>query len=146
MNKIKIILVCLVISFLVLIALNLLKLKNNEEFRQKAVLAHEIRKVLDHLIFDLLEARENSILDVPADGLWHHRIAFVSVRQGALEYILKEGRLFRVNRGGCVLIADDIGDLLFRRQKGRPDILEVQIVAQKNVSLISNLRIRVLRH
>ena len=102
MNKLKIIYVCLLIPFFVLIALTVLKIKNKEEFQQKAVLAKEMRKVLDHLMFDLREARENTILDVPADGQWHHRIAFVQNRKGALEYIIKQGHLWRINNGQII--------------------------------------------
>ena len=94
---------------------------------------------------DLREARENTILDAPADGAWHSRIAFDRIGQGSLEYIVKEGRLLRLNHGQSLLIADDIATLHIRRQQSTPDILEVQIEAQKNVSLVSNLRIRI-RH
>ena len=143
MNKTKIIIVCLFIPFFILGFVLFSKVKSREEFRQKAVLAQEIRKVLDHLMFDLREARENTILDAPADGQWHHRIAFDGAKQGALEYIIKDGHLLRINKGETMLIADNIGDMRIRRQKETPDILEVQIEAKKNVSLISNLKIRV---
>ena len=93
-------------------------------------------------MFDLREAQQSSILDAPADGMWHSRIAFIQNQLGALEYIIKEGHLFRVNQGKTLLIADNIASLRMRRQKETPDILEVQIEAQKNVSLISNLKIR----
>jgi len=142
MNKIKIILVCLLIPFLLLMGNTLWKIKNKVDFQQKVLLAQETRKVLDHLMFDLREAQQSSILDAPADGMWHSRIAFIQNQLGALEYIIKEGHLFRVNQGKTLLIADNIASLRMRRQKETPDILEVQIEAQKNVSLISNLKIR----
>ena len=107
------------------------------------VLAQDIRKVLGSLMVDLQDARESSIQDVPADGQWHHRFAFENTRQGPLEYLIKDGHLLRINGGKTVLIADNINDMHIRRQKETPDILEVQIEAQKNVSLVSNLRIRI---
>lgn len=106
-------------------------------------MARGIRKALEHLMFDLREARKNSILDLPADGLWHHRIAFDRADEGALEYVIKDGHLFRISNGKALLIADNIGDLRIRRQKETPDILEVQVEAKDNILLVSNLRIRI---
>ena len=143
MNKIKISSVFLFIFILLLGSLILLRLRNAEDFKQKIVLAHEVHKVLHYLMFDLRDARESTIQDVPADGQWHHRFAFENTQQGPLEYLIKEGHLFRINAGQRLLIADDIGDLQMRRQTQTPDILEVQIKAQKGVSLVSNLKIRI---
>ncbi len=144
MNKSKIICVCLTVLFFVLIALtSLYHSKENQGFRQKAVVAQGMRKALTLLMFDLREARENTIRYVPVDGLWHDRMAFDSARQGILEYITKEGRLYRTNKGKTMLTADHIGDLRFRRQKSAPDIVEVQMVSQKNVSLVYNLKVRI---
>ena len=123
-------------------AVTVFKLKKRLEYQQKTVLAHEIHKVLGILMVDLSQARENTIQDVPADGQWHRRFAFVQAQQGAMEYSVREGHLFRTSNGKEALIADDIADLRIRRQKETPGILEVQIEAQKNVSLISNLKIR----
>ena len=97
-------------------------------------------------MFDLSEAHENTILDVPADGLWHNRISFIQARQGAMKYLIKGGRLFRINNGRILMVADNISDFRIRRPKETPDVLEVQIKAQKNVSLVFNLRIKILRH
>jgi hypothetical protein len=143
MKKIKIIYICLFIPFFIFVALTVLKIKNKEEFQQKAVLAREIRKVLYHLMVDLRDARVNTFLDAPADGQWHNRIAFIEAGQGALEYVIKEGHLLRLNDGKSLLIADDIGGLRIRHQKETPDIVEVQIEARKNVSLTSYLKIRI---
>jgi len=143
MNKIKIIIVCLLVPVLVLMAAAFMKFRSKEQFQQKTLLAQEIRKVLDRLMFDLREARENTIQDVPADGEWHHRFAFDRSGQGALEYTINEGHLYRMNQGEKLLIADHIADLRMRRQKSSPDVLEVQIEAQNDVTLISNLKIRI---
>ena len=112
------------------------------EYRQKMVLAQEMRKVLENLMFDLRETSENSIQGVPADGLWHDRIDFIQAQLGNMEYIAKGGRLFRINNGHILMVADNIRDLRIRRQKMTPDIIEVQIEAKKNVLLTSNLKIR----
>jgi len=143
MDKIKIIIVCLLVPFFVLAAFTFHKIKSKEEFQQKAVLAKEMRKAMEHLMLDLLKARKDTILNAPADGLWHNRIAFTHAKQGALEYWIKDGHLLRINNGKTILIADDIGDLRIRRQPQTPDIMEVQIEAQNNVSLISNLKVRI---
>ena len=145
MNKIKIIFIGLLIGCFVLAALISLKIQNKEDYRQKTVLAQEIRKALDHLMTDLYDARENTIQGVPADGKWYNRIAFEHVRLGALEYVLRGGHLWCLNKDKAVLIADDIGALRIRRQKETPDILEVQIEARNNVALVSNFKVRI-RH
>jgi len=142
MNKIKIIYVCLIIFLIVFIGLTFLKMRHQEEFKQKTVLAGEIHKGLLHLMFDLGHARKNSIQGVPADGQWYHRVVFYQTQQGFLTYLVKEGRMLRISSQKTMLIADHIDVLRLRRLKQTPDILEVQIEAQKDVSLISNLRIR----
>lgn len=139
MNKVKIIIICVLAAFLVFM---FLKIKSREEFQQKALLAVQIRKVLDHLMLDLLEARENTLAEAPADGQWHDRIDFIQAQDGPLQYAVKDGHLLRLNKGKAVWIADDISDIRIRHQKATPDILEVEIVAHKNVSLISYVKIR----
>ncbi len=146
MNKIKTIIVFLFVPFFVLITVVFLQIKKKEEFRQKVVLAQEVRKALYFLMFDLREARESTVLDVPPDGLWHSRIAFDEATQGVLEYFIREGQLVRVNGGKTLLIADHMGGLRIRRQKMTPDIIEVQVTAHKNVSLTSYLKIKILRN
>ena len=126
-------------------ALVCLKIKDKEDYRRKIVLAGEIHKVLERLMFDLYGAGVSSIQDVPADGEWHDRIAFAHPGQGAGEYQLQGGHLWRMSAGQASLIADHIGRLRIRRQKEDPDILEVQIEARDDVSLLSNLKIRI-RH
>ena len=140
MNKIKTIIVC---SLIILIILTLWEKKEREDFKQRALLALEIQKAVEFLIVDLPQAQENSIKDVPADGIWYHHIAFDLASQGVFEYLIKDGSLFRINKGKLLLIADNIGDLRIRRYKNVPNILEIQIEAHKNVSLISNLRLRI---
>jgi hypothetical protein len=144
MNKMKIIYVCLFIFLFLLIGLTLLKIKHNEEYQQKVVLSQEIHKGLVHLMYDLTMAQKNSIHGVPADGQWHDRIAFFQTQQGPMEYLVRNNRLLRFSNGKAMLIADNIAELRIRRQQQVPDILEVQLEAQKNVTLISNFRIRLI--
>jgi len=144
MKKIKIIAVCLFILSLVLITISFLKINDKETSKQKTLLAQDTRKVLSSLMFDLSQARENTILDVPADGMWHNRVAFGTQKQGVLEYFIKEKHLFRANHGKTILIADHISKIFLRRQIKVPGILEVRIEARSDVSLVSNLRIRMI--
>ena len=143
MKRIKIIIICLLVPFFILSTYTFFKIKNKEESRQKDVLAVEMRKVLEYMLFDLHDARENAILDVPADGVWHDRITFERGDLGTWEYLIKARRLLRINNGKILMIADNMVDMHIRRQKETPDILEVQIEAKKKVSLKSNLRIRI---
>jgi len=143
MNKVKTILLYVLIPLVVLMGVTFLTIKNKKEFQQKTVLAQELRKVLENLMFDLSAARENTIMDVPADGRWHNRITFIQGRQGTMEYLIKGNRLFRISNGRILMVADNIADFRIRRQKEIAGILEVQIKAQKNVSLISNIKIRI---
>ena len=117
MRKIKNNTFFLLFLFIVLITLTFLKIKDKEEFQQKAVFAQEIKMVTKPLMIDLNQERDNILMDVPADGEWH-----------------------KTKR---VLIADNIGDLRIRRLKENPGVLEVQIEAKENDSLIYNLRVRV---
>jgi hypothetical protein len=145
MNKMRIIFICLFIGIFVLIVYPFLKVKNKEVYRQKIVLAQEIRKSLDHLMPDLYTVSADAIKDVPADGQWYDQITFEDARQGVVVYKLRAGHLWRLIQGHDLLIARDIGALRVRRQKETPDILEVQIEAKNNVTLVSNVRIRI-RH
>ena len=142
MNKIKIIIVYLFIPLFVLLSLVFMKVRANEQFKQKVVLNQEIRKVLGVLMLDLRQARENSILDVPADGAWHNRIDFDRDGQGTVAYFIKDGRLFRASKNIESLLGEDIGELRIRRQKTTPFIVEVQIEAKKKVAVMSYLKIR----
>ena len=146
MNKIKILLVCVLVGLCVAAAFVFLKMKDKDNYRQKTLLAQQIHKVLEHLMFDLYDVGESTIQQVPADGQWHTRIVFAHAgRDVRVEYQLRAGHLWRLNNGNALLIADHIGAWRIRRQKATPDILEVQIEARDNVSLLSNLKIKV-RH
>jgi len=143
MNKNKIIIVCLFVPVFAFTALSLVKIKNKHDFQQKVILARQINAVLRSLMIDLSQIKESNILDVPADGDWHDRVAFTKNGQGIFEYLIKDKYLFRNGNAQSLMIADDIGSLRIRRQEQTPYILELQIVAQNSVTLTSNLKIRV---
>jgi len=142
MNKIRILIIGLIFCFSGAVILFFFNQRSRDELRQKVILAREIHGVLENLLFDFTEARESSIQGVPDDGLWHHRIDFDQIQLGPMEYMLKAGRLFRINDGRILMIADNMVDLRLRRQRQSPDILEVQLKAKKNVTLTINLKVR----
>ena len=130
----KIISVCLFILFFILIVFGYQKIKEKEEFGQKVVLAQETRKALGILMLNLSQANENTLHGVPVDGLWHEDVP---------GFVIKEGHLIMINHDQSLLIANHIIDLRIRRQRQTPDILELRIEAKKDVSLVSNLKIRI---
>jgi len=123
--------------------MGVLQIKARQDYRQKVVLAGEIRKALEHVMLDLRQVRVRAISDVPADGQWYNHIVFERPGQGLVGYIIKEGRLWRLNRVQTLLIADHISAWRVRRQKMTPDILEIQIEAKNSVSLVSHLKLRI---
>jgi hypothetical protein len=145
MNKTKIVPVCLFILCFFILALTLVRIREIHRMDQKIVLAHETNKALYHLMFDLSQVREASIQDVPADGAWHDHITFMRAPQGEQEYVVQGRELLLVDNGKPSSIAENIVGLRIRRHMDSPGILEVQIRAQKDVTLLSNFRIR-LRH
>ena len=143
MNKIKSIAVAIFVPILILIILFVVNFIRQEEFKQKAVLAQEIRKTLDCLMIDIYQGKEGSFKYFVADGVWHNHITFDVPKEGPLEYMIIKDHLYRINNTRETLVADHIADLRIRRQMSRPDVLEVQVEAKNGVSLTSNLRIRI---
>ena len=143
MNKLKVIIICGLIPFFILMGFTFIKIKEKQEFQQKLVLAQEIRKGLVHLMLDLRQARTGAIIDAPADGQWHSRVAFIQDNKGILEYIVKDGHLWRIDRGNPFMIADHITDLRMRREGVQGDILELQIEAHDGVTVKYVLKIKV---
>jgi len=141
----KIINIGLFIILMVLTGMVFLKIKHRNEYQQKLILAQEMRKALEHLMIDLSQARPGSLQDVPNDGQWHNRLEFESRGQGLLVYTIHNGNLYKQSHGQEELIADYIDLLRIRRQQTAPDIIEVQVEARNNMSLTSNLELRVSR-
>ena len=141
MPKIKLIIVCCLIPVFALCALVLWKAKEKQDYRQRVILAQEIRKVMNLMMFDLRETRQGSVQGVPADGQWHDRIAFEH-SGGPIEYSLKDGHVSRFSDGRGTPVADHIASLRMRRQAVDGAIAEVQIQARDKISLVSNFKIR----
>ena len=107
-------------------------------------LARETRKAMDAMMGDFREARSASIKGVPADGRWHHELAFDKGAQGTVHYGLTPAghELRRIAPGSDRTVAVHITGLNIRRQPGVLDVLEVQLQAQNQGTLISNFKIR----
>jgi hypothetical protein len=118
MIKSKILLILLTIALVVLATFTFKTIRATQELRQRAVLTREIRDVLKGLMPDLQKATASTI-NVPADGNWHPGVGFNKAR-GALQHAVR-----------------------YRRLPNAPDILEVQIEARKDTSLVLNLRTRI---
>ena len=108
------------------------------------VLARETRKAMDAMMGDLREAKSASITGVPADGKWHHAVAFDKGTEGVVHYELTPAghELRRIAPGFDRTVAVHIAGLNIRRQPGVLDVLEVQLQAQNQGTLISNFKIR----
>ena len=141
MFKLKPIHIALCAIVLILGLCGVWKVVDQHIYTRKLVLAQDIRKVMDYLMFDLQEARQKTLAGVPLDGKWHDHLAFAHAT-GRVEYSAKEGRVIRLGEGKRMAIADHIALLRIRRQAAQPAIAEVQIEARDGVSLISNFKIR----
>ncbi len=140
-NKI-IILSFVLISIAGFSLLRIWPVKQRQAYEQKVVLAKEIKKVMGRLMIDLRNTTAASLKDVPADGQWHGRMAFVSAGEGAVEYTIAQGRLIRVSQGVKQEIAQHINRLKIRRYGQSPTLLEVQIEALNKSQLTSNFKLR----
>lgn len=138
-------------SFLVLVVIIgvLAGLMYNNSVRQKhlsqVALAKELHKAMGAMMTDLRQGRAGSVKGVPADGKWHHEIAFSTIKEGAIEYRLSGesgSDLNRTSAGVSQTIAAHIGTLNLRRQAADNSLMEVQLQARNNLSLTSNFKIR----
>jgi hypothetical protein len=141
MFRLKTILVLMIVPVFVLAGIIMWQARVKEDHGRKMVLAQDVRKVMNYLMFDLRETRGASLKGVPPDGAWHERVAFEH-STGPVEYSLKEGHVSRLGAGKTVAIADHISNLRMRRQAANPGIIEVQITARDKASLVSNFKIR----
>ena len=117
------------------------KTVQGQNHAQKVVLARDIGNVITYLMFDLREARQGTIRDVPADGKWHDRVAFAH-DGGAIEYYVENGHVTRVSPGKTTAIANHIVMLRMRREAKSAAVMEVEIKAHDHVSLTSHFKIR----
>ena len=116
-----------------------------EMSKTKTELQQELRKGMDWMIYELRQAGNLSIQNVPANGNWYSTITFQipsGVTAGTLTWnassiqFVKGGsgsnQLLRISGGNTKILGQYFQSLQFRRQSATPDILEVAMQAQKN--------------
>lgn len=116
-----------------------------QQYRSQVILAKELRKAMDAMMWDLRQAKAMTVKGVPADGQWRHEIIFDTVRDEGISYLLNGpagDQLKRAHQETRRLIASHMGELNIRRQAESPSVLEVQIKARNETSLMSNFKIR----
>ena len=106
----------------------------------------EVRKAMDWMKMDLMQAGSTSISDGPtqADGTWYTSITFkvaTGVTSGVvvwstntIQYILggaNSTRLLRIQGAQTKTISQDIQSVRFRRQSSTPNIIEVEVAGRK---------------
>ena len=106
----------------------------------KVELQQEIRKTVDWMSLELRQSGPSQINNA-ADGTWYNSIIFktsagvsggaISWSANSITYQLSGGQFQRVSGGGSKVVAQDITALQFRRQAITPDIVEVNMTAQK---------------
>jgi hypothetical protein len=79
--------------------------------------ARQTQKAVGQIMFNFRQGRDNVLQDVPADGLWHDCSKWP--------------------------VSGDVSCVRVRRQKENPDILEAQLVDQKHVSSLYNIKVRI---
>ncbi len=111
----------------------------------KLELQQELRKSMDWMNIDLLQAGASTMTNVPANGTWYTTITFntaTGVTEGSttwssntIQFVLggsSSNQLQRVSGAATKVIAQDVKSLQFRRQSSTPNILEVSMQAQKS--------------
>ncbi len=113
--------------------------------KAKNELQQELRKAMDGMIYDLRQAGQASISDVPADGAWYSTINFkvpdgvsggsLTWNNDAIQFVLagpSSERLHRIQGGDTKILALNVQSLGFRRQAAAPNLLEVSLQGQKD--------------
>ena len=106
-----------------------------------------LRAGMEWMKYDLQQAGSSSISNVPADDAWKTSISFkkpTGVSNGMIIWdtnatqFVKGGsnndQLQRIYNGTTKVLANNISSLQFRRQSSSSNILEVQIVVQKQTA------------
>ena len=105
-----------------------------------------LRLAMEKMKYDLQQASNSSISDVPADSTWYNWITFkipsgitsgsVTWDPNSIRYI-KGGtdntQLLKVYNAVTTILANDISSVQFRRQNASSNILEVVLTSQKQV-------------
>ncbi len=134
------------IVFVVLLAIlgTVLYVKFLNKPGSQMVLAQETRKAMDAMMGDFREARSTTIVGVPADGKWHHDVAFNKGEGEVVRYqvVAATHELQRSEGNNQHTVASHMSVLNVRRQPGVLDVLEVQLQAENQSTLVSNFKIR----
>ncbi len=117
----------------------------------KIGLRQELRKSMETMIYDLRQAGNVSIANVPADDTWYPTIIFqipstvtggiITWDANAIQYVLggTDGHQLRKVRAGTTqVVSKNIKSLQFRRLSSDSNILEVSLTAQDVIALTGN--------
>jgi prepilin-type N-terminal cleavage/methylation domain-containing protein len=104
--------------------------------------SQELRKAMGWMEYELQQAGDSSIVDVPADGAWYTTMTFkipdgvengdIHWGENTIQFILSGTDLHRIEAGTDKTLAQNIVSLQFRRQAASANILEVALQSQKN--------------
>ena len=115
-----------------------------EANKVKIELQQSLRRGMEWMKYDLYQAGQSSISNVPADGNLYTTITFkiptgvtggvITWDTNSIQFVLggtNNEDLQRIYGGVTKVLASSMSSLQFRRQAASPDILEVKMAAQK---------------
>ena len=118
----------------------------------KIGLRQELRKSMEMMIYDLRQAGNVSIADVPADDTWYTTITFqipstvtggiITWDANIIQYILGGTggtQLRKITGGTTQIVSQNIQSLQFRRLSTASNTLEVALMAQDVIALTGEL-------
>ena len=101
----------------------------------------ELRKGTDWMRQELIESGGSTITNVPANGTWYTTITFrtstgvsggtITWSADTIQYLLSGTQLLRRSGGVDKILAQNMQTLQFRRQASTPNVVEVNMQAQK---------------
>ena len=114
----------------------------------KIGLRQELRKAMETMIYDLRQAGNASIANVPADNTWYSTITFqipstvsggiIVWDSNAIQYVLGGAggdQLQRIQGGTTQIISKNIQSVQFRRLSTDVNTLEIDLTAQDTIDL-----------
>ncbi len=113
----------------------------------KLELQQEVRKGVEWMRYDLREAGDASIFDVPDDDNWYDQITFkvpagvsggtIVWSSGTIQYKLAGpdgNQLQKISDSGTTILANNISQLHFKRASASPHMIEIALTGQKNTT------------
>ena len=107
----------------------------------KIEVQEEVRKAVNWMQGELVQAGVSTITNVPSDGTWYTTITFktttgvssgsITWSSNTITYSLSSNQLIRASGGVNKTIAQNIQTLQFRRQSTTPSLLEITMQGQK---------------